>query len=346
MTIDTLWYTRCPVPTASSIAISQGWLDAEFAPDGIAVQSLRAASDAAVRQSHFDHRQQNSFRHGGNAPPIWSRSQGQDVVVLGMTWLPQYQRLLAMPESGVESLADLRGKRLALPRRVGEKIDFWRASALQGILQALPTAGLTLDDVQIVDLPVYEPYLTQQKASRTGALFDARQYARTASTEALALIRGEVDVIYHYGASGPFLETFLGAQVVFDFQQHPDPKVAINNGTPNVLTVSGGLLRERRDLVVRYLGCLLRAARWAADHRDETWAIIAREVSEAEEWVPEAFGPEIHQQLEPIVTSELIDALEVRQQFMLEHDFIAHDFSVSSWVDAEPLAAARAQLDG
>ena len=51
---DTLWYTRCPVPTASGIAIHHGWLDAEFAPDGIAIRSLRASADRAVRESHFD----------------------------------------------------------------------------------------------------------------------------------------------------------------------------------------------------------------------------------------------------------------------------------------------------
>ena len=48
--ISELWYTRCPVPTASSIAISQGWLDAEFASDGIAVSSLRASTFAGKFQ--------------------------------------------------------------------------------------------------------------------------------------------------------------------------------------------------------------------------------------------------------------------------------------------------------
>ncbi len=345
MSVDTIWYTRCPVPTASSVAISQGGFDDEFAPDGIVVQSLRAAKDAATRQSHFDHRQQNSFRHGGNAPPIWSRSQGQDVVVLGMTWLPQYQRLLALPDSGIRTLADLRGKRLAVPRRVGEKIDFWRASTLQGFLQALATEGMVAGDVELVDLPVHEPYLADQPASRTGALFDARQYARTASTECHALIRGDVDVIYHYGASGPFLEAFLGAQVVFDFNAHADRRAAVNNGTPNLLTVSGGMLRERPDLVTRYVACILRAAQWAAEHRDETFAIIAREVSVADEWVTDAFGEHIHQQLAPAITDELIQALAIRKDFMREHGFIEHDFWVQEWVNPAPLEAARAMLE-
>ena len=36
MSIDTLWYTRCPVPTAFSIAVQRGLLDEEFGADGAA----------------------------------------------------------------------------------------------------------------------------------------------------------------------------------------------------------------------------------------------------------------------------------------------------------------------
>ena len=84
--VTALWYTRCPVPTASSLAIAQGWLDEEFAPDGITVASLRSSADRAVRESHFDHSQAASFRQGGNIPPIWTRSRGADVRLIGLSW--------------------------------------------------------------------------------------------------------------------------------------------------------------------------------------------------------------------------------------------------------------------
>ena len=56
-------------------------------------------------------------------------------------------------------------------RRVNEKIDFWRASALQGYAQALQTVGLTLDDVTLVDLPVEEPFIRDVSASASGPAF-------------------------------------------------------------------------------------------------------------------------------------------------------------------------------
>ena len=40
MSNQTLWYTRCPVPTAWSLAVHLGWLDEEFADDGITVNCV------------------------------------------------------------------------------------------------------------------------------------------------------------------------------------------------------------------------------------------------------------------------------------------------------------------
>lgn len=341
---DTLWYTRCPVPTASGIAIHKGWINQAFEPLGIDVLSLRSNPARDVRQSHFNHGQGNSFRQGGNAPPIWAKASGQDTVVLGLTWLPQYQSILALPGSGIHRIEDLRGKRLALPRRVNEKIDFWRASALQGYAQALASVGLTLDDVQLVDLPIDAPYIADVAASASGPLFDARQTASAARREVFALIRGEVDALYHYGAGGPALQEFLGANVVVDLNHHPDTAVAINNGTPNVLTVSASLAREHPELVARYLAQVLRAAYWARTHRQEALDIIADEVSVATEWVPTAFDAKLIDNLVPSLDAPLVHALTVRKNFLLAHGFLPRDFPIDEWIDPRPLALAHELL--
>ncbi len=338
--IKQLWYTRCPVPTASGIAIHHGWLNEEFAPDGISVSSLRASREREVRESHFNHKVENSFRHGGNAPPIWSRSEGQDVVVIGMTWLPQYQRILALPESKITSVADLRGKRLALPRRVNEKIDFWRASALQAYLQTLAAAGMSEKDVTLIDLPIEEPYIGNVSESNSGGLFDARQVAGSARTEMMALVRGEVDAMFHYGAFGPTLQELLNATVVVDVGHHEHQSVAINNGTPNVFTVSGKLARERPDIVARYLMQVLKASEWARANRRDAISIVAREVGTMDEWMPDAFDDSLFDNLSPSLEPRLVEALTVRKDFLFKHGFIKKDFSVHDWIDPAPLVAA------
>ncbi len=342
--VTELWYTRCPVPTASSIAITQGWLEDEFAADGIAIASLRASADRAVRESHFDHTQAGSFRQGGNIPPIWTRSRGSDVRLIGLSWAHQYQAIVALRGSGIDGPADLAGRRLALARREHDQIDFWRATALRGYDSTLRHVGLSLDDVELVDLPVAEPYLPDHAASTRGSLFGAYTNRRLQAAELLALVRGEVDAIYVAGGRGPDLEALVDVDVIFDLAGHPDRTLAINNITPAALTVSGALLDERPDLVARYVAATLRAARWAAEHPAQTRAIVANEVGIAHDFVLAGYPGEIHANLEPTLAPELVAAIESQKRFLLEHGFIAADFDVTEWIDGGPLRAAHELL--
>jgi ABC-type nitrate/sulfonate/bicarbonate transport system substrate-binding protein len=341
-TVERLWYTRCPVPTASSLAINQGWLDAEFAADGITVSSLSTSADAAVRESHFDHTQGNSFRQGGNIPPIWTRSRGSDVRLIGLSWAEQYQAVVALRGSGIDGPAGLRGKRIGIARRLNDQIDFWRATSLRGFESTLGLAGLGFDDVKIVDLPVDEIYLASA-ASSTGSLFGATTNRRLQSAELIALLRGEVDAIYVAGGRGPDLEAFTDVDVVFDLRAHPDRTIRINNITPAALTVSGALLDERPDLVTRYVAATVRAARWAVDNPAETRHIIAKEVGIAEDFVLPGYT-DIHAILEPTLDEDLVLAIESQKDFLLRHGFIENDFDVRAWIDAGPLDAARKSL--
>jgi ABC-type nitrate/sulfonate/bicarbonate transport system substrate-binding protein len=343
--VSALWYTRCPVPTASSLAISQGWLDDEFAADGITVASLRSSADRAVRESHFNHTQADSFRQGGNIPPIWTRSRGSDVRLIGLSWAEQYQAIITLDSTGIGGPEDLKGRKLGLARRLNDQIDFWHATALRGYDSTLRHVGLGLDDVQLVDLPVAEPYLPSDASSHSGSLFGAYTNRRLQSAEVLALIRGEVDAIYVAGGRGPDLEALISdARVVFDIQAQDDPSLKINNITPAALTVSGALLDERPDLVARYVAATLRAADWAADNAAETRRIIAHEVGIAEDFVPAGYPREIHANLEPTLDADLIAAIESQQAFLLQHGYIASSFDVREWIDPRPLTAARELL--
>jgi len=160
--VENLWYTRCPIPTASSLAIDNRLFDEEFAPDGISIASLCASTEREVRESHFDHLQPDSFRQGGNIPPIWTRSRGGDVMLIGLTWVDEYQAVVTLPDTGIRTVDDLRGRRLGVPRRVNDQIDFFRAMCLRGILTALAIEGLNETDVELVDLPVDETYIGAQ----------------------------------------------------------------------------------------------------------------------------------------------------------------------------------------
>src|SRR4051812_7488958 len=122
--LDTLWYTRCPVPTPLGIAAQLGWIEQEFRPDGITVRTLQDETDPSLRESHFDHKLENSFRQGGNIPAIWARAAGRDTKVVGLTWTDEAQVILTLPKRGISSVSELKGARLGVATRPHDKIDF------------------------------------------------------------------------------------------------------------------------------------------------------------------------------------------------------------------------------
>jgi ABC-type nitrate/sulfonate/bicarbonate transport system substrate-binding protein len=342
MTDTTLWYTRCPVPTAFSIAVSRGLLDDEFREDGVRVQSLHLSRDPAVRQSHFSHTQPNSFRHGGHIPPLWARSEGRDVRLIGLSWSDEYQAIIALPESGIRTAADLRGKRIGVPRRTNDPIDFWQASGRRGIRSALTSAGLAEDDVLIVDLPVTRTYVADARSgtSHAGSLWGSGTMRALMRAEIVALIRGDVDAIFAPGSVGVEATSLLGADVVVDLDRSPEPRLRLNNATLLSLTVDGALLDERPDWVARVLTRVLDAAAWAQAEPDAARRIIAREVGSAEDVLDDAYRPDFTSCLAPDLSPGNIAALRTQHDFLLEHGFIATAVDFDRYIDPRPLAAA------
>jgi len=342
----TLWYTRCPVPTAFSIAIQKGWLDDEFAGDGIAIRSLASVQERGVRQSHFDATQPNFFRHGGNGPPIIARSRGADIRVVALSWNRGYKVILALPESGIRTAADLKGKRISVPRRINDSVDFWRAAVLRGFDHVLRGAGLSFDDVIPVEVATGRTFVedTRAGAERNASLWDARFMLGHQREEAFALVRGQVDAIYSHGAIAALVEGFLGATTVAEFGGETAPGGLANNDRPYVLTVSGKLIDERQDLVARWLTRVLAAADWAQRHEAESKQIIAAETGLAVELVDRAYSPLIHRELALGLGSDQIDALKSQYQHLLTQNFLTQSVDIDTFIDPRPLAAARELL--
>ncbi|MDB5712940.1 MAG: hypothetical protein JWO15_337 [Sphingomonadales bacterium] len=324
---DTIWYTRCPVPTTSGIAQHYGWLDAEFAPDGITLKSIRASEDKAVRVSHYDHSQPNSFREGGNVPPIWTRGLGRNTVVVGITWVDEEQLILVRADSDIKTLGQLAGKRLGLPLHDSEIVDIGRSQDLRGLLTALQIAGLSRDDVTFVDLQ--------------GGDFDLRENldGSRAHLGAQALLAGAADAIYAKGAVGATLVEKHGFRSILDINAQTDPLVRVNAGTPRPITVDATLARDHPELVARYLAVLQQTAAWAKIHPDEVVAAIASETSAAETAVRRGFGPELHEHFEVALSPLYLQGLRQQKDFLVAEGFVT-DFDFDAWINPEPLRLA------
>ncbi len=344
---DTLWYTRCPVPTAFSIAVQNGWLDEEFAGDGITVQSLAVSTDPKVRQSHFEQTQSNFFRHGGNIPPLVSRSRGADVRLIGLSWTDLHELLLAKPGSGINGPEDLRGKRLSLPRRVSDSVDFWRATVIRGYEKALDAAGLTVDDVEFVELEVDRSYVgdTTDSTAADATLWDARFMLGFQREEANALESGEVDVIFSQGSHAVNLQGFTGAKTVLDIATLDRREQRINNATPLVFTVTGDLLDARPDLVARVVARTIQSGQWAKANPSGATRIVADEVGIAEALLPLAFSEALPQQLSIDLGDDNIAALKSQADLLERHGFLAGPIDWDAFIDHGPLAEAQKLLE-
>jgi ABC-type nitrate/sulfonate/bicarbonate transport system substrate-binding protein len=333
---QSVWYTRCPAPTPLSIAYQLGWVEQRFNAIGVGVRSIRDSKDPAVRESHFSHALDFSFRQGGNIPPIWARSGGRETRVVGITTTDEFQAIISLPGQGIATAADLKGRRIGIPRKPGEHIDFQRATALKGIISGLSLANLTHKDVELVYLDSPEANLLE--VGNAAFLGLKRRYPY--GDELLALARGDIDAFFLKGAEGLVLANQIGAVVVSEFGFHPDPRIRVNNGTPRPLTVDTALLREHPDLVAELVDIVGRIGPWAEANPHHAVRLIANEIGVGEEAVWAANGPDVHCHLGLGIEEDQLLAFDHFKQFLLEWGFVPADFDVWSWADHGPLVAA------
>lgn len=327
--LDQIWFTRCPVPTASGIAYKLGWLSEEFAADGLPVSTLQEARK--LGHHHYDHELPGLFREGGNVPALAARASGAPSRLIGLTWIEEWQTILVRPDSGIRQPQDLKGKRLALPAwgdsRPG---SIARAMSLHGYKGALSLAGLGFDDVELVEVALQD----QQAASANEGLqrlWSGLDY----------LARGEVDAVYVKGASAADAARRLGLVVGIDLDLIAAPRYRINNGTPRPITVHQSLLDNHFELVVRFLAQTLNAAEWAANNRAGLNAILEEETRAGSAGVDEAYRGDFHTTLAPDLSAQRLDDLGVQKDFLYLHGFLERDFAIADWVDARPLQAAH-----
>ena len=335
--LQDIWFTRCPVPTATGLSYRLGWLGQEFAADGIRIAALQEAPRELARH-HYDHAIPNLIREGGSLLALAARAQGARTRLVGLTWIDEWQAILVRPGSGIESPRDLRGKRVALPAWAEHEIpahargcSIARGMSLQGIRGALASDGLSLDAVRFVE--VGSGYRSGDRGP--GGLWEGLT----------ALSENVVDAVYVKGASAVEAARRHGAVVGIDLDALPDRRDRVNNGTPRPITVHEELLERHFELLVRFLAQTLRASDWAADKLAEVQGILAGETHADATAVSDAYRNDFHRSLHPDLSPPLIELFRTQKDFTLLHGVLERDIDLEAWIDPRPLAAARALLD-
>lgn len=341
MAAGTIHYSRCHVPTPLGIAAQRGWLAEEVARAGLELLALRDVEDPGVRRSHYDHSQVDSIRQGGSTPAIWARASGADTRVIGLTWTDEFQAIIALRDSGIRHAADLRGRRIGLPRRPGDDIvDFGRAQAERGFNGALAGTGITASDVVVVDVDLASRILDDPSSATRHRPEDGGRPAGAPNPVHEALRNRAVDAIYVKGGSVRILERF-DAVVVVDLGAHPDPLVRANNGTPRPITVDAHFLRTNPDLVEAVLARAVGAGEWAAGHPEEALRAVSAETGAAIDTLVRGFGPDLPRNLRVDLDAGTIAGFADYVAFLHRAGYLPAAVDVSAWIDAAPLEAVR-----
>lgn len=329
----TLNYTRCPgVPTISAIAHQLGLLIEEFAADDDI--TLVETSVGFSPKLEYGHDERFWIRNAGHAPAVWKKAKGVDAKLVGLAFLEGTYPVVALHSSGIGGIAGLKGKRLALISRNDGHFDLMENQQLKIYRAALATAGLTLDDVELVRRAPQAPPAGAAKSDFFLAAFRER----------IALLEeGTVDA-FASAAIPPEAGAFPALDILYDTRLHPDFRERVNPSVLRGVVVSGPLLAERRDLVVRVLARLLEAQRWAEANPLAALRLVATDLNIAPEQLASSYES-VAQGVQLDLSPDRIEALRVQTDFLLEHKLIDRDIDLHDFIDAGPLAEAHALLD-
>jgi ABC-type nitrate/sulfonate/bicarbonate transport system substrate-binding protein len=341
MSDHVIWYTRCPVPTASGLARQLHGFEEMFQGD-YEVRNIKQLGKSQAN-THFKHNLASSFREGGGSPPVWAYANGADTRLLGIGFLEEKLGIYVRTDDPADSIEGLAGRRIALPVWPKLVFNFFRFAAEKGFYSALRVHGMSMRDVKIFD--VVEDQDPADIVNPDYADSNQRTSQTFYHNQLQALLNGQVDAIFGKGGEAAVLERAAAGKIrlLYDVRTSPVLADRVNNYTPRLLTGSGNLLREAPEAVTRYVQTLVRAAKWAQSHESEAAKLVAQESGFDTGDIATSFEPHSPRKLMLGTSDWLIEMVDVMKSFLFEHGYISRNFDTREWLDPSPLAEACAR---
>ena len=331
--INEVHYTICPVGNSSYLAANSGHLAEGLSKLGVTPVLLQSLPEPFWK-AHFDYQDPILFREGGNIPPLWAKSNGAEVVLIGLTLLEQKQYIIVRADSPIDDVEQLRNYKIGIPVHPDALIDFHKATAEHGFALALAAHGVSLGEANFVHIHVNGNFVA-------GPIWARR---RSEPAEVTALDASEVDAIYVKSSLAQKLLDTGKYRVIFDVAANPTQLSPINNEYPNALTVSRFLADEHPEIVVAYVKELLLAAERAKARRASALDLLAKQTYGTVGQLVSAHSNGFFTRLAPNLSDESLDALEGQKRFLLDQGYLDRNFDLASWADDSFLKAAQAEI--
>ena len=344
-----VYYTNCPLVSASNVDQELGWTREEYKKIGVEYAFLRSRRENNW-YPHYIHNLDNLIRFGGLFPPVHVHADLRRTKLLGATHAPHEGGcMLVRARDDIYRMTELRGKKIGLTKSLNTiKNDWWRIQEEQGIELMLRMNGMTRDDVEIVEFPYPDDWYDEPEMlapmNNPSELWLKRDHKHDLAFRPLetALENGTVDAIYTQSKPFQHLQEATGKfKAIEDLSRYPDWTLQVAN-IPAVITCTAEMAEQHPELVVTFMKGMIKVGRWANEHKHAAAAILDRQTFYLD--VEDTYRGIKHIDMVPNLSPQNMASIEIGKDFMLSHGYIKHDFDVHEWAAPEFLEEAAKQL--
>jgi ABC-type nitrate/sulfonate/bicarbonate transport system substrate-binding protein len=344
-----VYYTNCPLVSASNVDQELGWTKGEFKKIGVNYQYMRARKENNW-YPHYVHNMDNLIRFGGLFPPIHVHADIRRTKLLGVTQVYEGGVMMVRSRDDIYRMADLKGKKIGLSRSQNKiKTDWWGIQEEQGIELMLRMNGMTRDDVEIVEFPYPDdwydvPEMMGPTMENPSELWLKRDHKNDLAFRPLetALENGVIDAMYSQSKVLSVLSETTGKfKSIEDLARYPDWTLQVAN-VPATITCTVEMAEKHPELVVTFLKGMIKVGRWANEHKHAAAAILDKQTFYRD--VEDTYEGIRRVDIVPNLSPQNLRSVEIGKDFMFSHGYIRNDFDVNKWAAPEFLEQAAREL--
>lgn len=353
-TVDLDWnevyYTNCPLVSASNVDQELGWTKEEYKKLGISYLYLRARAENDW-YPHYIHNLDNMIRFGGLFPPIHVHADIRRTRLLGVTHAPKEGGVMMVrSRDDIYRMQDLAGKKIGLSRSQNTiKTDWWGIQEEQGIELMLRMNGMTRKDVNIVEFPYPDdwydkPEMMGPLMENPSELWLRRDHKHDLAFRPLetALENKVIDAMYmQTGPLSQLSEATGKFKSIEDLSRYPDWTLQVAN-IPAAITCSDVMAEKHPELAVAFMKGMIKVGRWANEHKRAAAAILDKQTFYRD--VEATYEGIRLIDMVPNLSPQNLVSVEIGKDFMLSHGYIKNDFDVKAWAAPEFLEQAAKEL--